>query len=163
MIYVLLNVFTQVGKFMIGIYLVIFLMFLSMGKIMFLELDQFETTTDSIATLFSASLGEFDFSIFRGSMQLEPVFGYIYFIIFLGLINIISLNFAIAILTQKFNELQKVNNGLYLKHIIMIRQVLQKNEHYSGLVSAFPPVNILTFPLVTILCIRGNFSKNDSN
>ena len=124
MIHILLHIFKQVGKFMVGIYLVIFLMFLSMGKIMFLELNEFESTSSAITTLFSASLGEFNFNIFRADMTLEPIFGYSYFIIFLGISNIIALNFAIAILTERFNVLEKNNTGLYLKQVVMIRQVL---------------------------------------
>lgn len=160
MIHILLNVFTQVGKFMIGIYLVMFLVFLSMGKIMFLELDEFESTGSAIATLFSASLGEFDFAIFRASMNLEDGIGYVYLITFLLLISIIALNFAIAILSQRFDELQKIKNGLYLQQIIMIRQVSEKDSVYSGIVSAFAPINIFNVPLSLLICIKKNKRVN---
>jgi hypothetical protein len=154
MIHILLNVFTQVGKFLIGIYLVIFLMFLSLGKIMFLELNEFNSTTSTITTLFSASLGEFDFAIFRANLTLEDTFGYVYFILFLAMSNIVALNFAIAILTHRFDELDKINTGLYLKQIIMIRQVLEKHNSYSGIVSAFVPFNWINIAFSSIILLK---------
>ena len=148
MIYILVNVIGHVGKFMIAVYLVLFLVFLSLGRIMFLELEEFKTTNISIMTLFSASLGEFDFSIFRGNMALEPGFGYAYMIIFLTLVNIVALNFAIAILTQRFNQLDKINNALYLRQIILIRQIFQEHETYSGMVCSFAPLNFLNLVFI---------------
>ena len=148
MIYILINVISHVGTFTIAVYLVLFFVFLSLGRIMFWELEKFRMTNVFIMTLFSASLGEFSFSIFRGNMALEPNFGYAYMIVFLELVNIVELNFSIATLTQIFNQLDKINNVLFLRQIILIRQVFQEHETYSKIVCSFTPLNILSLVFV---------------
>ena len=151
MLHILTKVFTQVGKFMIGVYLTMFLVFLCMGRIMFLQLPEFSSPGRAILSLFSASLGQFDYSIFTQRQVLEPKFGYLYLTVFLAFVNIIALNFAISILSHRFNELQNVNNALYLKQILMIRQTLDVDKYYSGIISTFPPLNLLNIPFALSL------------
>ena len=99
---IIYSMIIEIAKFMV-IYWLLILIFWSCGRIFFITIKSFSTDLKSFATLFSASLGGFDFSIFNDSMMvLDPEYGYYYLIIFLILSNIILLNFVIAILSNTY-------------------------------------------------------------
>lgn len=85
---------------------------------MFIQLDDFKSSSRTVAYLFSASCGNIDFSIFEVDMNLPYYYGYIYLIIYLIISNIILINFIIAILTNVYMHWQKYGEGLYLRQIL---------------------------------------------
>ena len=135
----------DVAKFFI-IFGINFVIFLSAGRLMFVALDDFQDTYRAIVYLISACLGNFDYTIFN-SLETPPhYFGYVYLISFLWISTIILLNFIIAILTNIYIEWQSYYEGLYLRQIVLTRQILEDDIHYSCLISAFSPLNLISFP-----------------
>ena len=145
LIKILTSMLVDVSRFAI-IYVLAFVTFFTVGRIMFIELEDFQQSSRAIAYLFSACLGNFDFTIFNEPMTLPYYSGYLFLILFLILMSIILTNFIIAILTNVYMIWHKYDEGLYLRQIVMIRQVLQKHDIHSSLISAIAPLNLVTVP-----------------
>ena len=133
------------------LFAVIFLIFASIGLQIFQDLDQFLTPTQTLITLFSACLGNFDYAIFDIATKVPPMVGYIYMTLFLILTMIMLLNFLIAILSNTYRILTDVQIGLYLRKVLYLRQRISYDENYSWIVSAVPPLNILVFPFIPLV------------
>ena len=101
-------------------------------RILFFSIPEFQDETKTFLTLFSASLGNFDFQIFDNpNMNVNPWFGYITMLLFLVISAITLINFLIAIISNVYNDLSDIGIGLYLRSLIGIRQILQNDERYS--------------------------------
>ena len=124
---------------------IIILIFLGSMRILFFSLDEFETVPESFLTLFSASLSNFDFDIFKSDqLSVNKWWGYITMMLFLAISAITLINFLIGIISNVYDKLKKVNEGLYNKTVIDTRQSLQSDELYSSIVSSVPPFNIFS-------------------
>jgi hypothetical protein len=122
MIRIIENMLFEIIKFLI-IYLLILVVFTSSAHLFFMRVSGYSTMTDSFITLFSASLGSFDFTPFRSKeMVLSTSFGYYFLILYLIITNIVLLNFIIAILTNTYNK------------------------YYSSLISLSIPLNAILIP-----------------
>lgn len=145
---IIYNMAVEILKFMI-ILIIIWLIFVSAGRILFITIDEYATTTDTFITLFSATLGTFDFNVFNNiNMVLEKEYGYAYLALFLVVTNVILLNFIIAILSNTYNQLQNVSNALYYKEIIKMRNIFEFDKYYSCLISYFIPFNVFLIPFM---------------
>ena len=127
LIKILTSMLKDVSKFLI-IFGLIFMIFTSAGRIMFINLEDFSTVERTIVYLYSACLGNFEFSIFDAPMPLDNYYGYVYLILFLLITSIVFLNFIIAILTNVYMIWQQYDEGLYLRQIIMIRQLNGRSD-----------------------------------
>ena len=79
--------------------------------------------------LFSASLGNFDFSLFSQNEEYLPrQYGWIYLILFLVLTNIVLINFLIAILSNKYTEMEPKKKLLYNRNILRIKQIQAEDK-----------------------------------
>ena len=133
------------------LFAVIFLIFASIGLQIFQDLDPFLNPTQTLITLFSACLGNFDYAIFDIATKVPPMVGYIYITLFLILIMIMLLNFLIAILSNTYRIFTDVQIGLYLRKVLYLRQRINYVENYSWIVSAVPPLNIIMFPIIPLV------------
>ena len=109
----------------------IFLIFASVGFLIFQDLNQFLSPTQTLIALFSACLGNFDYSIFDSTTKVPPMVGYIYMTLFLILTMIMLLNFLIAILSNTYRILTDVQIGLYLRKVLYLRQRSSYDERFS--------------------------------
>ena len=112
--------------------------------------------------LFSASLGNFDFSLFtQDETYLSKQYGWIYLILFLVFTNIILINFLIAILSNKYTEMETKKKILYNRKILEIKQIQAEDKYYSCLIASFVPLNIFILPFVPFVffCKSEKFNK----
>jgi hypothetical protein len=157
MLKVIIYMLADVFKFLV-IFIIILITFSSAGRILFFDIDEFDTIQSGALFLIQCSLGDFDFSIFdQEGLMLSKYYGITFLLMYLTLTNVTLLNFLIAILSDTYSILQGNSEGLYTQQIIKIRCVLQDNKHYSSLVSCPVPLNIFLLPF----CITVMFSKNE--
>jgi hypothetical protein len=130
--------------------------------VLFFNLSEFQENWSGALYLISASLGTFDFSIFSvDESVLQKEYGWVFLILFLIATNIILLNFLIAILSNKYTNMEQKSKVLYLQNILLIKQVQSDNKYYSSLVSFFVPLNIILLPIApfVIFCKSKKLNK----
>ena len=154
LIEILLHMLKELFKF-IAIYGLIFTVFISAGMCMFFNYSEFSNDNwRGFLYLFSVSLGNFDFSLFTQNEEyLERQYGWVYLVLFLVFTNIILINFLIAILSNKYSEMELNKKVLYNRKILEIKQVQAYDKYYSSLISSFAPLNLLILPFVPFLVI----------
>jgi hypothetical protein len=130
--------------------------------VLFFNLPEFRENLRGTLYLFSAVLGEFDFSIFEADESLlEKDFGYVFLNIFLLVTNIVLINFLIAILSNKYTTMERKSKVIYLQHILLMKQIQSDNQYYSSLVSFFVPLNVILLPIApfVIFCKSKQLNK----
>lgn len=127
------------------LFTIVMVIFASIGNLLFYTEHGYETFYDTMVTLFSSALGEFDMNGLDNSNKGKLV-GEVYIISFIILCNILTLNLLIAILAGTYALLEKQKLVLYINEILKLRPSLQYDQVGSGLVSTFSPWNF--FPLV---------------
>ena len=153
---IIYSMIIEILKFMF-IYSLLILLFWSWGRVFFSTISSFDNDLDTFATLISASLGSFDFTIFNDSaMTLSPDYGYYYLIIFLILSNIILLNFVIAILSNTYNQYKNLNLALYHIEVIKARNSFEPDDTYMSIISLFSPLNYLFLPVIPFVIFLKN-------
>ena len=152
LIEILMNLLKELVKFIV-IYGLIFMVFVSAGSWMFYNYSDFSSDNwRGFLYLFSASLGNFDFSLFtQDQTYIRKEYGWIYLILFLIITSIVLINFLIAILSNKYSEMQGKRKILYNKKILEIKQVQTDDKYYSCLISSFVPLNVLMIPFVPFI------------
>ena len=162
LIEILLNLLKELFKF-IAIYGLIFAVFLSAGMVFFFNYSEFKSENwRGLLYLFSASLGSFDFSLFtQDETYLSKQYGWIYLILFLVLTNIVLINFLIAILSNKYTEMETKKKILYNRKILEIKQIQAEDKYYSCLIASFVPLNIFILPFFpfVIFCKSEKFNE----
>ena len=134
-----------------------------MGRVLFYGYDRYKTPLHVFGTLVNALFGSVDFSIYEtgDTIDRHMVFGYTYIVSFIIICSITLLNFLIAIISHVYDSLSTRSVGLYLKYIILARQVQQNDDKHSWLVSCSPPINAIIFPFTPlILCLRNKTVNN---
>ena len=154
LIEIVLSMLKELFKF-ITIYGLIFMIFLSTGSWMYYNYSDFKSQNwRGMIYLFSASLGNFDFSLFSQNEEYLPrQYGWIYLILFLVLTNIVLINFLIAILSNKYTEMEPKKKLLYNRNILRIKQIQAEDKYYSCLISSFVPLNFMMLPFVPFIVI----------
>lgn len=120
---------------------------------MFPDISGFNSFKNSMITLFGSGLGNFDYTIFDSISNFDPIVGYIFLTIYLLASMIMLINFLIAILSNTYGILTQQNNALYLKEVILLRQRYGYEKHYSSMVSAFVPLNLVSLALYPVLSV----------
>lgn len=143
----------EILKFII-IYIIILIIFASSSRLFFVRVKGYQTNTEAILTLFSASLGSYNFSAFTGEgMVLSPSFGYYFLIIYLIVTNVVLLNFIIAILSNTYNNLSGISKALYHNEVVKVRNVYEHDKYYGSLISLPIPLNLVLLPFVPFIII----------
>lgn len=139
------------------IYLILVIMFSIIGNLNFhFDIPEFSTFFDSLIIIVDSSMGNFDFSIFN-QIEDDPEFlfiGKIYLCFVVVTFPILILNLIIAILSNTYNIYDPKSNGLYLSKILSSRDELQYDECYGAFLTALPPLNLITLPLLPIAIFR---------
>lgn len=116
------------------LYMVILIAFASVGNLVFSDVSEYSSLFEASITLFSSSLGGFDFS------TVSTTFGRIYLALFLIISLIMLLNLLIAILSTTYSFYESRGRGLYLQEILGLWEDVQYGGDRGFLV-------IRTFPL----------------
>ena len=116
----ILQMFVDILKFLV-IFGISFLVFTSVGMIMFRTLDEFKNIQNASIYLFSSSLGGFDFTVMENLTTIKPIYGYIYITVFLLVMMITLLNFVIALMSDTYAILSAIRDGIFLQEIIVLR------------------------------------------
>ena len=159
MIKILGRMLVSVAIFML-LFTVLFLLFAVIGLQLFLDLDAFISITMTCITLFSACLGNFDYTIFNSATIVSPTVGYIYMTLFLIFVMILLLNLLIAILSNIYAQLNDIQIALYLRKVLYLRQKYDYDEKYSWMISAIPPLNLLAFILSPLIILNKSKTLN---
>ena len=156
----------------------VFTMFMFTGKILFFELNEFSSFEYTAQYLFYAALGNFSFSTFDADMVVNKYVGYGFIVMYVVFTNITLLNFLIAILSVVFTNITLLNfliailsdiysilklksSVLYYQQIVRVRQIHDYDKHYSSLVSASPPFNLIIVPFIPLIILFKSERLND--
>jgi hypothetical protein len=153
MIEIIINMLKEVGTFAV-IQITVIMIFFGSMRILYFRYPEFSTEREAFATLFAASLSNFNFKVFsqdESLVEFTEWYGYIILMVFLGISAITLVNFLIAIISNVYEKLSKISIGLYLRSIVNMRQTMQKDSRYSSLVSATPPFNAFIFLFVPFI------------
>ena len=150
MVKILGSMLLDVTVFML-LFAALFLIFNAIGQLIFQELPQFNSPIQTAITLFSWCLGNFDYNIFNNWTEVSPYVGYIFLTVFQLFTMIMLLNFLIAILSNTYANLNDVQIGLYLRKVLFLRQRGGYDSHYSAIIYAVPPLNIIAFVLLPFI------------
>ena len=131
------------------------LVFASIGNLLFSSVDEYSSLYNALKTLFSWSLGNFDFSTLANNNKSQNL-GDIFLVIFVILNNILLLNLLIAILSSTYALLEDKKVVLYINEIIKLRSSLEYNEKCSSLISTFPPWNVIALIMSPFIMIKPN-------
>jgi len=160
MLRMILAMIGDLGNFLVFLFYII-LIFVAVGVCIFVELAEYNSFKTATLTLFDATLGNYDYTIFKGGYLYSQAFGYTYLTIFLILGNILMLNFLIAILSNTYAVLEPQSQGLYLDALISVRHDKMYDPHYSGLICAPFPLNSLSTPFIPLYFFVKSKAYND--
>lgn len=156
MIKILGTMFMDVVVFLL-LFVTIFLIFLAIGQLLFEQLNEFTSPVDTAKTLYTILFGGFSYTIFNTLDNDLRIAGYVYLTVFIFFAAIVLLNFLIAILSNTYAMLNDINNGLYLRKVLQLRQIYDYDRQYSSVLFATPPLNFLSlivFPLTIYMKSR---------
>ena len=142
----------DVASFM-TIYGILIIVFSCVGNLLFSDLTAYGDIYHCILTLFDASLGNYDLTLFENA-KLHEVVGDVYLISFIILMNILILNLLIAILSTTYAILDERKLVLYINEILRLRNTMDHDKRYSALVSSFSPWNGFVLPFVPFFVVK---------
>ena len=143
----------------ITIFMVLFslqlVVFATMGNLLFTSTSSYNTFWQSLGTLFSSALGNFDFTYLSDNDK-SAILGTVYLVLFIILNNILLINLLIAILSNTYSQLEDSKLVLYILEILKLRSELEYDEKCSALVSTFPPLNIVSSMFIPGVLVSKN-------
>lgn len=131
------------------LYLIILISFASVGNLAFFYSDSYGNLFDAIITLFSSSIGGFNFKI------LNSLFGKLFLCVFLIISLIMLLNLLIAILSATYSYYETKARGLYLHEVLGLWENAQFAGNRGFLVMGSFPFHAIVVPFMpAFLCLR---------
>ena len=145
------NMMTDIAIFMVlfGIQLIIFA---SIGTLLFPSISSYGSLYESIKTVYSAALGNFDFTTLSSNDKSQYL-GDAYLAIIMIINNILLLNLLVAILSSTYALLDDKKMVLYINEILKLRNTLEYDRNCSSLVSSFPPWNVISIILMPVIML----------
>lgn len=133
------------------LYAILVIMFAIVGNLNFIfYLDEFTGLFESCETVLDASVGNYNFEMFKAikNNDFMTVFGDFYTIAIVVTFNILILNLIIAILSNTYNQFDTKSTGLYLSKILNARDEMTFDEHYGAILLTMTPLNVAVLPFV---------------
>lgn len=133
------------------LYVILVVMFAIVGNLNFIfDLIEFNGLFASCLTVLDASIGNYDFEVFKNipNNQFLTVFGDFYIMAIVITFNILILNLIIAILSNTYNMFDTKSTGLYLSKILNARDDMQFDENYGAFLLTMVPLNVIILPFV---------------
>ena len=140
------------------LFTIVLVIYSSVGTLLFYSVDAYQDFWTTFITLFSGTLGNFDFTVFNGNPK-GKLLGNVYLISFLILTAILLLNLLVAILTSVYSRFEDKKFVLYIFEIMKLRSTMNYDKRASGLVSTCPPWNVLPLVLSPLYFTKMNESK----
>ena len=142
------------------------LCFALLMSIAFSKADQYKSFPTSFETLFDNVLSlpsakEMGDLAQYGYGPVEDWIAYLITIIFFVINMIIAMNIAIAILSNSYANVQDTADYIYIRKTLQAYDIYQHNN-YSGIITAFFPLNIALYPLtffLAFLCPESKLEK----
>jgi hypothetical protein len=129
------------------IFLVLFgcdlMIFGCIGNLLFVSVEEYETLNNSLVTLFTSAMGNFDFHILLNTNK-GVIVGEIYLLVLILFNMVFVLNLLIAILAKTYSALEEKKLVLYINDILKLRPMMEYNSNCSALVASFAPLNIIS-------------------
>ena len=133
------------------LYLIVLISFASVGNLAFFYSSSYSNLFDAIITLFSSSIGGFNFTL------LNSLFGKIFLALFLIISLIMLLNLLIAILSATYSYYETKARGLYLHEVLGLWENVQYGGNRGFLVMGSFPFHALVLPFLPLfLCLNPN-------
>lgn len=135
------------------LYTIIVMMFAIVGNINFIfDLKEFDGVFQSCITVIDASIGNYDFELFKtiNNNEFLTILGYFYIIAIVITFSILILNLIIAILSNTYNMFHTKSTGLYLSKILNARDDMSYDENYGAFLLVMAPLNIVVLPFAPL-------------
>mmetsp|Transcript_17619 Transcript_17619/g.27255 ORF Transcript_17619/g.27255 Transcript_17619/m.27255 type:complete len:202 (+) Transcript_17619:2322-2927(+) len=133
------------------LYAILIIMFAIVGNLNFIfYLDEFTGLFESCETVLDASVGNYNFEMFKAIKNNDfiQVFGDFYTIAIVVTFNILILNLIIAILSNTYNQFDTKATGLYLSKILNARDEMTFDNHYGAILLTMTPLNAVVLLFV---------------
>ena len=133
------------------LYVILVIMFAIVGNLNFIfDLVEFDGLFASCLTVLDASIGNYDFGVFKAipNNSFLTVFGDFYIMAIVITFNILILNLIIAILSNTYNMFDTKSTGLYLSKILNARDDMEFDENYGAFLLTMVPLNVIILPFV---------------
>jgi len=133
------------------LYLILVMMFAIVGNLNFIfDLkEQFGGLFESCLTVLDASIGNYDFQLFKEIDDgFLSIFGDLYIMCIVITFNILILNLIIAILSNTYNMFDTKSRGLYLSKLLNSRDDMAPDDHYGAFLLTMTPLNFVVLPFV---------------
>ena len=125
------------------LFIIVLIIYSSIGTLLFYTVASYQDFWTTFITLFSAALGNFDFTVLT-SQPKGQLTGDLYLASFLILNCILFLNLLVAILTTTYTNFEAKKFVLYISEILKFRSSQDYDKRASGLTSSPPPWNLLS-------------------
>lgn len=146
---ILTKLFMEMLTYAIFYFSVLFL-FAVVGVVLFNDLEEFSALHTVLFTLFKATIQEFDADKMQEA-RVGAFIGYLYYIAFLILNIILIINLIVAKLGHAYKLHNADRDILKLLATLSVREVSEADDKYSAVVSAPFPLNLLNFPLGSLV------------
>ena len=143
------------------IYFIVMVIFITMGRILFFDVPDYSTYTNWSTTLFNASLGQFDLTVFNGNYLLSKYYGYVFLVTYIFISNIVLLNFLIAVLSSIYSNLKQRSSGLYLKHIVQVHHTYNITSKYTWFSFVYVPFTFVMLIISPLFLFKWKKYIND--
>jgi len=133
------------------LYVILLIMFAIVGNLNFVfDLTKFSGLFESCLTVLDASIGNYDFNLFKTIMNNEFLvyFGDVFIMAIVITFNILILNLIIAILSNTYNMFDTKSTGLYLSKILNARDDMTFDKNYGAFLLVMAPLNVVVLPFV---------------
>ena len=137
------------------------IVFIAIGRVLFYNISEFSNLYKTVTTLLSAGLGNFDYDMFDEWSTICQIYGFWYLTTYILVMLIAMLNFLIAIISNVYDRLKSISNGLYLRELIFTKQFLQGDERFTAIVTTPSPLNIIILPFIPFVIILKSKKFNE--
>ena len=145
------NMMTDIAIFMV-LFAIQLIIFASIGWLLFANISSYSSLYEAIKTVYSAALGNFDFTTLSSNDKSQYL-GDAYLAIIMIINNILLLNLLVAILSSTYALLETKKMVLYINEILKLRNSLEYDRNCSSLVSSFPPWNLISLVFLPLIMI----------
>lgn len=139
--------FFYILKELLGYFLLLcatFLILAACGTLLFKDLSNFDTYSDSLITLFETCWGEFNFSVAKEG-RFGNWLGNVFMIFVVIAIILVLANFLIALFASKYSDFRRNMKAIMMNEALRLRPVMEADETHSSLISGPFPLHGLNW------------------
>jgi len=160
MITILVSMIRKILEFGLFYFIVLFVFALSATLLFPAEEPGFDSIENIVITLFQNSIGVFDLNPPEKYMPQAKIF----YVLFVFVVNIMLLNFVVAILNDVYAQMSPKSKSTLHKEIISLRDQYKPNKYYQFMVSSYfifdVTICIMFLPIFPFLSKSGRITLN---